>query len=433
MRITMTMKDNHEAQGKRRSRRAFGAVRQLPSGRWQARYRDKQGRLVPAPRTFPTKTDANKYLTLMEAEQIRGSHYDPKRGQTRFGVWADQWLKGAALRPKTRTLYGYLLRRFIKPTFTDIALNDIDDSLTADWLAELRELPDISETTVAKAYRLFARIMGQAVESRYIVHTTWKVKGAGRERSPEMRFATPEQVSLLASKVPERYRALILVAAYGGLRWGELVNLRRRHVDLRRGTVQVVEQATELAGKFTVAPVKSEAGRRPVRLPGSVLAVLRGHLGQWAGPGLDGLVFPAPQGGFLRHGNFRRRVWLPATKTAKLEGLRFHDLRHTAATLAVVAGATTKELMARMGHSPPDMAIRYQHIMEGRDAIIAAALDRLIQAGDRAEPSGTDMARRRRKHTERSTGTSPDQRGNVVPSVGFEPTAYCSGGSRSLP
>ncbi len=190
----------------------------------------------------------------------RASHYDPKRGQTRFGVWADQWLKGATLRPKTRTLYGYLLRRFIKPTFTDIALNDIDDSLTADWLAELRELPDISETTVAKAYRLFARIMGQAVESRYIVHTTWKVKGAGRERSPEMRFATPEQVSLLASKVPERYRALILVAAYGGLRWGELVNLRRRHVDLRRGTVQVVEQATELAGKFTVAPVKSEAG-----------------------------------------------------------------------------------------------------------------------------------------------------------------------------
>ncbi len=174
----MTTKDNHEAQGKRRRRRAFGAVRQLPSGRWQARYRNRQGRLVPAPRTFPTKTDATKYLTLMEAEQIRGSHYDPKRGQTKFGVWADQWLKGATLRPKTRTLYGYLLRRFIKPTFADIALNDIDDTLAADWLAELRELPDISETTIAKAYRLFARIMGQAVESRYIVHTN--LEGEGR-------------------------------------------------------------------------------------------------------------------------------------------------------------------------------------------------------------------------------------------------------------
>jgi integrase len=431
--ITVTTNNDKDSKGKGRRRRVFGAVRQLPSGRWQARHRNKQGRLVPAPRTFPTKTDATKYLTLIEAEQIRGSHYDPKRGQTKFGVWADQWLKGATLRPKTRTLYAYLLRRFVKPTFADIALNNIDDTVAVDWLAELRELPEISETTVAKAYRLFARIMGAAVESRYIVHTTWKVKGAGRERSPEMRLATPEQVSLLASKVPARYRALILVAAYGGLRWGELVNLRRRHVDLRRGTVQVVEQATELAGRFTVAPVKSEAGRRTVKLPASVLAVLREHPAHWAEPGLDSLVLPASQGGFLRHSNFRRRVWLPATRAAKLEGLRFYDLRHTAATLAVVAGATTKELMARMGHSTPDMAIRYQHIMQGRDAIIAAGLDRLIQAAGDTKPNGTDVARQGRKPRTRSGVKGSDQRGNVVPSTGFEPAAYCSGGSRSFP
>jgi integrase len=207
----------------------------------------------------------------MEAEQIRGSYYDPKRGQTKFGVWADQWLKGATLRPKTRDLYNYLLHRFVKPTFADIALNDIDDTLAVDWLAELRELPDISEATIAKAYRLFARIMGAAVENRHIVHTSWKVKGAGRERSPEMRFATAAQVNRLAAAVQERYRALVLVAAYGELRWGELVNLRRRHVDAERGTVHVVEQVTELRGKLAVGPVKSEAGRRTVALPASVL------------------------------------------------------------------------------------------------------------------------------------------------------------------
>jgi Phage integrase family len=107
--------------------------------------------------------------------------------------------------------------------------------------------------------------------------------------------------------------------------------------------------------------------------------------------------------------------WLPATKAAELEGVRFHDLRHTAATLAVVAGATTKELIARMGHSTPDMAIRYQHIMKGRDAIVAASLDRLIQAGDGTEPGDTDMARRRRNQKERSRGRSPDQRGWPCP------------------
>jgi Phage integrase family len=113
--------------------------------------------------------------------------------------------------------------------------------------------------------------------------------------------------------------------------------------------------------------------------------------------------------------------WLPATKAAELEGVRFHDLRHTAATLAVVAGATTKELIARMGHSTPDMAIRYQHIMKGRDAIVAASLDRLIQAGDGTEPGDTDMARRRRNQKERSRGRSPDQRGVAVPSAGHVP------------
>jgi hypothetical protein len=169
---------------KRRRRRAFGAVRQLPSGRWQARYRDKRGRLVAAPHTFPTKTDATRYLAVVEADQLRGSFHDPKRGETRFGAWADQWMKGATLRPTTRDLYDYLLRRFIKPTFDDIALNDIDDTLAVEWLDQLRALPSISAATVAKAYRLFARIMGAAVENRYILHTTWKVKGAGRERSP---------------------------------------------------------------------------------------------------------------------------------------------------------------------------------------------------------------------------------------------------------
>jgi hypothetical protein len=101
----------------------------------------------------------------------------------------------------------------------------------------------------------------------------------------------------------------------------------------------------------------------------------------------------------------------------------------------VVAGATTKELMARMGHSTPDMAIRYQHIIAGRDAIIAAGLDRLIQAGEGAgvEPSGTDMAGRRNTRTARSAQKGADQQGKLAPSAGFEPAAYCSGGSRSLP
>jgi integrase len=92
---------------------------------------------------------------------------------------------------------------------------------------------------------------------------------------------------------------------------------------------------------------------------------------------------------------FRRRHWLKATRKAGLEGLRFHDLRHTAATLAVAAGASIRELMERMGHTSPTIAVRYQHVMRGRDAAVADALDRLAEAAGQ-DQSGTDVAREER-------------------------------------
>ncbi len=346
----------------------------------------------------------------------RNVFLDPSKGRTPFKEWATNWLQTLTdVRPTPGAQYDYLLGRLIMATFDGMPLADIDAVAVRAWMAALEARPSISPTTAAKAYRLLRRIMAAAVEADYIAKNPCTLKRAGVERSPEMRFATPEQVTRLVRQLPDRCRAMILVAAYGGLRWGELANLRRRCVDLRRGEVDVVEQLTELARRLTVGPPKSTAGRRTVALPASILPALAEHLERWAEPGPNGLVFPAPEGGFLRHSNFRRRVWLPATKAAGLQGLRFHDLRDTAATLAVVAGATTKELMARMGHSTPAMAIRYQHVMEGRDAFIASALDRLIQAGDSSEPSGTQMARRQRKRKPRVAEKTSDQRGNVVP------------------
>ena len=104
------------------------------------------------------------------------------------------------------------------------------------------------------------------------------------------------------------------------------------------------------------------------------------HLAEFAEPGPEGLVFPAPKGGYLRRSNFRRRWWVRAIRAAGVDGLRFHDLRHSAATLALAAGANTRELMERMGHTSPPVALRYQHVLAGRDQAIAAALDELVQA-----------------------------------------------------
>jgi hypothetical protein len=211
------------------------------------------------------------------------------------------------------------------------------------------------------------------------------------------------------------------VAGYGGLRWGELVGLRRHRVDLSAGTVQVAEQVTEVNGEFRRGAPKSEAGLRSVALPRFVVKALKEHLATWAEPGAAGLVFPAAEGGWMRRSNFRRRVWLPTTKAVGVEGLRFHDLRHSAATLAAAAGATTKELMARIGHSTHEAAIRYQHVMDGRDAAIAEALDTLggrvvsiesakSKRGTSGRAEGTQRARNKRGERRSQHNIEVDQR-----------------------
>jgi integrase len=222
-----------------------------------------------------------------------------------------------------------------------------------------------------------------------------------------MRFASVAQVAALAEAIGPRYGALVLVAAYGGLRWGELVGLRVKRVDLLHGRVTVAEQVAEVNGQLIPGPPKTEAGRRTVTLPAVAAVALAEHLANFAEPGPEGLVFPAPQGGYLRRSNFRRRWWVPATRAVGVQGLRVHDLRHSAATMALAAGANTRELMERMGHTSPAVALRYQHVMAGRDQAIAAALDELVQAAANLPPerpaegpSGTLVARNRRARSE---------------------------------
>jgi integrase len=392
----------------KRERRVFGSVRRLSSGRWQVRYRDLSGVMHTGPHTFTSKTDAARYLAMVEADLHRGAWADPKPGRITLAEWAKRWQATTTnLRPTTRNLYAYLLRRFLLPTFGKAALSSIDVLAVRAWLASL-QAQQLSPSTVAKAYRLLSRILGAAVEAGYLVRNPCTVKGAGQERAPEMRFATVAQITALAEAVGARYRALVLVAAYGGLRWGELVGLRVKRVDLLHGQVTVAEQVAEVNGQLNPGPPKTSAGRRTITLPSVAAVALAEHLTEFAEPGPEGLVFPAPKGGYLRRSNFRRRWWVRATRAAGVDGLRLHDLRHSAATLALAAGANTRELMERMGHTSPQVALRYQHVMAGRDQAIAAALDALVQAAATLPPeaqvegaSGTLVARNRRAKSSR--------------------------------
>jgi hypothetical protein len=205
---------------RRPERRAFGSLRRLSSGRWQVRYRDLSGVLHTGPHTFTSKADAARYLAMVEAALHRGAWADPKLGRITLAEWAKRWQQTTTnLRPTTRDLYAYLLRRFLLPTFGKAALSSIDVLAVRAWLASL-QAQQLSPSTVAKAYRLLSRILGAAVEAGYLLRNPCTVKGAGQERASEMRFVTVAQVAALADAIDPRYRALVLVAAYGGLRWG---------------------------------------------------------------------------------------------------------------------------------------------------------------------------------------------------------------------
>lgn len=196
---------------------------------------------------------------------------------------------------------------------------------------------------------------------------------------PSARAVSAPQVYALAEAVGPRWRALVLLAAFCGLRFGELAALTLVRLDLLHGTVAVAESVSELAGGVRhVGPPKSEAGRRTVAIPAVILDELQQHVAQFAEGGPAGLMFVGPKGRPLRNANFGRSVWRPAVQQVGLPGLHFHDLRGCAATLAAIAGATTAELMHRLGHTTPDVALRYQRATADRDVAVARALSELV-------------------------------------------------------
>jgi integrase len=356
-------------------RRHFGSVRKLPSGRWQASYWHEGERHV-ARETFAAKTDALAFLSIKETDILRGEWVDPSAGRIAFAQFADQWLANQGhLRPRTVELYHYLLASHICPTFGQRQLSAITNSQVVAWQRALAaKLPG----TAPKAYRLMASIMRAAVQDGSIVRSPVEVKGAAKEPVQEQAIPTVAEVEALASAVPEPYRAMVLIAAWCGLRFGELVALRRDRVDLLHGKIRVAETVTELgSGERFTGPPKTTAGRRSVAFPPNIAAIIEAHLAT-VGPGPSALVFPAPQGGYLSRIHFRQRVWLPALKSTGLS-YRFHDLRHSALTWAAASGATIAELMHRAGHSTPAAALRYQHATEERDEAIARAMAALAE------------------------------------------------------
>ncbi len=360
-------------------RRQFGTVRKLPSGRWQARYRDPAGRQHTAPVTFATKAEASRYLATVETDVLRGEWIDHRLGRIQFDRWVRQWQETTVnLRPSTRARDESYLRSMILPAFGPVPLSDIDHLFVRAWVADL-SASGRSPATVVKAAQILGKIMGAAVDAGLIATSPCERVPLPKIEREEMRFLTPEEVAVLANSIDHRYRAAVLVAAYAGLRAGELFGLRAARVDLLRRRLEIAEIVVEVRGTLTFGPPKTRAGRRSVPIPAFVADALNQHLIQ-AGVGPDEHVFTAPRGGPVRLAQWRRRFWLPALLAADLAPLRVHDLRHTAVALWIATGATPTEIAARAGHTSVVTVLdRYGHLLPGSEDKVTDALDALAR------------------------------------------------------
>ncbi|HET6875571.1 MAG TPA: site-specific integrase [Acidimicrobiales bacterium] len=389
----------------------FGSVRKLPSGRFQASYWHKATRHA-APDTFRTKGDAQAWLSGVETDIRRGAWVNPWAGRQTLAYWADRWLATTVhLRATTRRGYEMALRTHVLPTFGDEPVSRIDQPAVRAWVAELAQRGS-APGTIAGARKVLRLVLGTAVEANALAANPCDRVKVPRGPREEMHFLSADQVEALADAVehppvrraghgatptgrhhfPE-YAALIRLAAYSGLRAGEIAGLRVRRLDLLRGRVEVAETLTDVDGTL-VSNATTKSGKvRTVPIPKFIADELAPLL---AGKTPDDYVFTSPEGGPLRNSNFYRRLFRPGVERAGLPGgVRFHDLRHTYAGFLIAEGAHPKAIMERMGHSSITVTLdRYGHLLPSLEEHLTNALD----VSGRAAQQGPALDRARIAH-----------------------------------
>jgi integrase len=331
---------------------------------------DDDGLLRPAPETFDTKFDAETWLDrVADGQPVHRVKPSPK-----FADYASQWLKTRELKPRTRAEYEAMTRKYLVPEFGPVRLDNITSQHVRDWHAQLLLK---APTARAHTYALLRNILATAESDDLLLKNPCRVRGAATaKRKSVTKVATVSEIDAIVEAMPPRYRAMVLLAAWCGLRFGELIALERRDIDPLRKTVRVDRGAVRVRGTVQIGSPKSEAGKRTVAIPPHVMPALQDHLATFVGHGPHALVFAAAHGGVLAPSTLYS-VFYPARKAAGRPDLRFHDLRHTGATLAAATGATLADLMQRLGHSTAGAAMRYQHSAQDRDAAIAVALSKM--------------------------------------------------------
>jgi integrase len=406
----------------RRSRRAFGTVERLPSGRFRARVIGPQGRYVSAPATFPNRTDAARWVDVQHADLVRGTWQAPVKPAASPSVagYVSRWIEEHPnARDSTKELYRGLLRTCIAPTLGRASVSGLTPAAVRRWHHQLGErlAADAERRRTAlqakgrkgsaasvrdggarqaQAYRLLRAAMTTAVGDGMLRANPCTISSAGtprravgRSRPVTDRLLSPAQVADAAAAMPPRYRGLVLMAAWSGLRQGELLALTRADLDLAASPARVmVRKAVRRAdtGQVRLDVPKTPSSVRTVTLPDPLTEALRAHLAAFVPAESTALLFTTGTGTTPARSNLGA-TWRRACATAGVPQVRLHDLRHVAQVFAAEAGATLPELMGRLGHATPAAAMVYLHARTDRECQLAAALGQaMLHGGASAVP-----------------------------------------------
>jgi integrase len=355
---------------------------------WLARHYDPDGRRVS--KTFARAEDARRWLIQIENSKITGSYIDPARSKITLGVWADKWLATQGhLKASTYARYAGIVTKYVKPRWGSTPLAKITHADVAKWISSIRLTPG----SVRYIHRVLHLMLELAVRDGRIAQNSAHGVRLPKVTRAEKRYLTREQVFRLADAAAEyptpevgrQYRALVLVLAFCGIRWGEVAGgLKVGRLNLLRRRLTVAEALSEVGGHLAWDTPKNHQIRW-VPIPGFVVDQL---VEVTAGKSPDELVFTTWRGKPLRNLNFRRDVFDRAAADAGLAGLTPHELRHTAASLAVSAEANVKAVQRMLGHASAAMTLDvYADLFDDDLAGVAERLD--AASSSHGYPMGT--------------------------------------------
>jgi integrase len=360
-------------------------IRKLDTGRYQARYRDPDDHKERAKNAL-TKEAAQRWLDEKTAGLVRGDYADPQAGKAKVRDIAERWYATTAiLKPSTRQSYRSLLDEHVLPRWGEVELRRLTHSGIAIWTAELSV--SRSASTTRKALGVLRQVLALAVADRRLAINP--ANGVAQPRLPlaEQRFLDPSELLRLATAMPsERDRMLALVLGWTGLRFGEAAALVRDDLDLLRRRIRVERAVAEVRGVLHVGTPKQHAVRS-VAIPPSLADELGHYIGGLSSIDRPVPLFPSKTSGYIRVTTWKRRVFDRAARSAGLTPplLRVHDLRHTAASLAIASGASVKLVQRQLGHKSATLTLdTYSHLFADDLDALSNALEglRFLHAAD---------------------------------------------------